>query len=307
MAEIRVLLVDDDDDDYLIARDLLAEIDGERYDLQWAGSYALGLELLATEEFDVCLLDYHLGEHTGLDLLGEALGSGIRVPFILMTGQGDREVDIQAMEAGAADYLIKGQINAAILERSIRYAIQQHRMIEALRSSEERLSDALRRSESRFRRLSDANMIGIIVANVYGRITEANDAFLGMVGYDREDLGGEELQWNAMTPPAYHDADAVALHEILAHGACRPFEKEYFRRDGSSVPVLFGGALLEGSHDTIVAFVLGRSESTNAQSGGYVTYQRDGGMSAVPRCGSTKRGKSARRRDASKSTSASPQ
>jgi len=256
MAEIRVLLVDDDDDDYLIARDLLAEIAGERYDLHWASSYTLGLELLAREEFDVCLLDYHLGEHTGLDLLGEAISGGIRVPFILMTGQGDREVDIQAMEAGAADYLIKGQISAAILERSIRYAIQQHRMIEALRSGEERLSDALRRSESRFRRLSDANMIGIIVANVYGRITEANDAFLGMVGYGRDEIGGEDLQWNAMTVPAYRDADAVALREILANGACRPFEKEYVRKDGSSVPVLFGGALLEGSNDTIVAFVL---------------------------------------------------
>jgi PAS domain S-box-containing protein len=256
MTTIHVLLVDDDEDDYLITRDLLLEIEGGRYDLRWADGYERAVELLATGEFDVCLLDYRLGPRTGLELLEESRAAGIHVPFILMTGQEDREIDLMAMEAGAADYLIKGQINAALLERSIRYSVQRNGMIRELRASEERLSDALRRSESRFRRLADSNMIGIIVADVHGEITEANDAFLGMIGYGRADFEAGSFRWNGMTPQEYAEADARAIEEILALGACRPFEKEYFRSDGSRVPVLLGGALVEGSRDTLIAFVL---------------------------------------------------
>jgi two-component system sensor histidine kinase/response regulator len=94
-------------------------------------------------EHEVYLLDYRLGEHNGLELLREALRRGIRAPMIVLTGMGDHQVDIEAMRAGAADYLVKGQIDAPLLERSIRYAIEHARTLEALRKTHDDLEAIL--------------------------------------------------------------------------------------------------------------------------------------------------------------------
>jgi signal transduction histidine kinase len=135
-APTRVLLIDDDPDDAVMTRDLLADVgEGRRFRMEWARTYSEGLDRVLSGEHDVCLLDYRLGERDGLQLLREALARGCRAPVILVTGQGDDEVDIEAMRAGAADYLVKGEISAPILERSIRYAIERQRM--------DRLKDAL--------------------------------------------------------------------------------------------------------------------------------------------------------------------
>src|SRR5690606_40531187 len=91
------------------------------------------LEALTTNGFDVCLVDYRLGARDGLQLLREANERGVVTPLILLTGQGDYEVDVRAMMAGAADYLVKGQIDAQLLERSIRYARERQRAEERIR------------------------------------------------------------------------------------------------------------------------------------------------------------------------------
>ena len=121
-SEIRVLLVEDDDDDFVLVQDLFAEI-GERYKLQRVMSYEEAIEL--DDRYDVCLLDYRLGAHDGLELMQDLRRRGFRCPMILLTGQDDDTVDRMAMRAGAADYLIKGQIDAQNLERSLRYSIQE--------------------------------------------------------------------------------------------------------------------------------------------------------------------------------------
>src|SRR4051794_9262881 len=105
----RVLLVDDDRDDFLLTRDLFAEIPGGRYHLDWASDYAAGLERMARNEHEVYLIDYRLGARTGLDLMIEARAKGVEGPVILFTGQSMWEVDLAAMEAGAADFLEKGR------------------------------------------------------------------------------------------------------------------------------------------------------------------------------------------------------
>jgi diguanylate cyclase (GGDEF)-like protein len=124
---VKILLVDDDDDDYVMTRDLLSEIEGTSYDLQWIITYDKALEIIKQKSHDAYLVDYRLGEHTGLDLLREAIEDGCRAPIIILTGQGDKQLDVQAMKSGAADYLVKGQINAPLLDRSIRYAIERKR------------------------------------------------------------------------------------------------------------------------------------------------------------------------------------
>lgn len=127
---INVLLVEDDDDDFVLVKDLFREIGDERYRLRRVASYEEAVELKSPSEFDVCLLDYRLGLHDGLELMGDLRKRGFMCPMILLTGQTDEEIDRRAMKAGAADYLIKGQIYALNLERSIRYSIQQKQLAE---------------------------------------------------------------------------------------------------------------------------------------------------------------------------------
>lgn len=123
--EIRVLVIDDDEEDFIILRDTLAELHHQKYALEWSASYAEGLTAIAGKRHDVYLVDYKLGAQTGLELIEEAIAKGNEAPFIILTGQNDLEVDTNAMQAGAADYLVKNTITALPLERSIRYSMQQ--------------------------------------------------------------------------------------------------------------------------------------------------------------------------------------
>jgi PAS domain S-box-containing protein len=111
----------------------------------------------------------------------------------------------------------------------------------------------------------DANIIGIVHFTVDGRIHEANDVFLALVGYDREALVGGHVRWRELTPAEWHAADERALAELAATGRCAPFEKEYVRKDGRRVPVLVGAAVFEGRQDEGVAFVLDLTERKRAE------------------------------------------
>ena len=125
---IRVLLVEDDEDDYVLIDDLLSEVPGKKFNVEWTDSYDTGIEAIGTGRHDVCLLDYRLGERSGLDLLHQALGTDCMIPVIVLTGQDDQAVDLEAMRIGASDYLVKGQIDSTMLDRSIRYAISHKEM-----------------------------------------------------------------------------------------------------------------------------------------------------------------------------------
>src|SRR5437870_5411177 len=124
---IKVLLVEDDEDDYMLARELFAEIQSTRFLVDWAKTYDKGLEAIKSNSYDICLVDYRLGAENGIELLQVALDAGCEAPIIILTGQGEHEVDLQAMAAGAADYLVKGRLDSGLLERSIRYAIERKR------------------------------------------------------------------------------------------------------------------------------------------------------------------------------------
>jgi diguanylate cyclase (GGDEF)-like protein len=130
--DVRVLLVEDDEDDYVLTRELLTEGFGARLAIVWANTRAAGLEQLTQGHYDVALLDYNLGSETGIDLLREARSRGCRTPVIMLTGQDDRATDLNAMHAGAADYLVKGRVTADMLERAIRYARERHRLLEEI-------------------------------------------------------------------------------------------------------------------------------------------------------------------------------
>jgi PAS domain S-box-containing protein len=121
---IKVLLIEDDEDDYILTRELLSEVKAGKYALDWASSYEEGLRVAKRREHDVCLVDYRLGERSGVDLIREVWKARLTIPMILLTGQGNHEVDVEAMQAGATDYLVKDETPTALLERTIRYAVE---------------------------------------------------------------------------------------------------------------------------------------------------------------------------------------
>lgn len=129
---LRVLIADDDEDDYILTRELLLLSRHSRIHIDWAPTYREALQAIERNQHDVYLFDYRLGEGDGLELLRLALLRGCKAPIILLTGDDDWETDVQAMKAGAADYLVKGRFDAQLLERSIRYAIEHKKAQEEL-------------------------------------------------------------------------------------------------------------------------------------------------------------------------------
>ncbi len=136
---IRVLLVDDDENSYVLTRHQLSKISGEKHHLDWASSYEKGLEQIAEGKHDIYLLDYRLGARTGIDLLKEALALGCKAPMIMLTTE-NPEVDAEAMRLGAADFLSKDRLDSALLERSIRYSIKHFKTLQQLREREAQIN-----------------------------------------------------------------------------------------------------------------------------------------------------------------------
>jgi PAS domain S-box-containing protein len=130
--------------------------------------------------------------------------------------------------------------------------------------AEAEVRELARGLEAKIRRLVEANVVGIVMWNLEGAITGANDAFLRMVQYDREDLASGRVHWTDLTPAEWRGHDEQAVADLKATGIFQPFEKEYFRKDGSRVPVVLGGALFEESGNEGVAFVLDLSEQKRA-------------------------------------------
>ncbi len=188
---INVLIVEDDEDDYILTTALLTEINPERFTPEWVKRFEEATERIAGNHFDVCLLDYRLGSHDGIELLRHAREKGNNAPVILLTGQGDPEIDLEAMKAGAADYLVKGQINAANLERSIRYAIQQRQM------EDERIS-LVRAQEARKQAEAANKTKDEFLAMISHELRTPLNSLLGWVSILRGNKGDEKLYERAI-------------------------------------------------------------------------------------------------------------
>ncbi len=158
---IRLLLIEDDEDDYILLARLLAEVVSAQYRLTWVRTYEEGLKEIEKRIYDACLLDYHLGSKTGLEILSGVVQSRETPPIIVLTGRGDYLVDLKAMEYGAADYLVKDQLSGHLLERAIRYSMDRKKSKNALLESEtqlKHLSSALLKVQESERRMVAAEL-----------------------------------------------------------------------------------------------------------------------------------------------------
>jgi len=188
---LRVLLVDDEETFPILLRRLLSKVPGKAFAMDWVSSYESGLKALVENRHEVCLLDYRLGVRTGLELLREAVARGVRIPIIILTGWDDPKVDSEAAELGAADFLLKDRLDPVMLERVIRYSVQQAATLQALQKSHER-----------FRLLFEGSLDAILISNDREQFVEVNSAACRLLGLSREALLGRT--WSEVLARSMH-------------------------------------------------------------------------------------------------------
>jgi PAS domain S-box-containing protein len=172
----------------------------------------------------------------------------------------------EALERGKA-WLITIAVSIVAVLAGVALALARREAIRRRKAIAENIAlqgDVLA-SDKKIRRLVDANIVGVIFWDLDGRIIEANDAFLKMLGYDREDLASGKVNRTDLTPPEWRQRDLTTAEELKRMGTVQPFEKEYFRKDGSRVPVLVGGTMLEHDRNQGVGFVLDLTERKRAE------------------------------------------
>ncbi|WP_437735523.1 ATP-binding protein [Sorangium sp. So ce1335] len=221
-----------------------------------------GLDLLATQPFDVAVVgaDGPPGEALALCRRLRAAPGGDRVAVVAIAGDAGATTDL--LEAGATAVAAADERSIAIQLDAAAWWARRPAARAVERAPAER---ALLERAGRSFRDGAAGVIGLFVWDVAGRILEANDAFLRMVGRARDDVEAGRLSWVALTPPELRAADERAMSEVLKHGICPPFEKEFLHRDGGRLPVLIAPALVEGARDRGVCFVLDMTARRDAE------------------------------------------
>jgi two-component system, sporulation sensor kinase E len=173
----KILIVDDDEDDFIITSEYIQSIPGNSFKIEWCKSYNDGLKRLLAGTYDLYLVDYRLGAKSGVDFLKEALAHQCEEPIILLTGKGNYDVDIQAMQLGAVDYLIKTELTVEKMERCIRYTLERSTTLKALKANE-------RKYRSIFEKSKDV----VFVADYSLNFKDVNDAVQNLLGYDKKEI-----------------------------------------------------------------------------------------------------------------------
>jgi PAS domain S-box-containing protein len=180
--KMRVMIVDDDEDDFFLAKELFDEISDRNITVEWSSTFDKGIESIKANKSDLYLVDYLLGAKTGIDFLIEAQKAGCRNPIIMLTGKGDIKIDRKAMAYGAADYLEKSEMDASKLERAVRYAMERWQA-----------SKKISESEEKYRNIFESTRDVIYITDEDGKFIDANYSAVRVLGYTKDEL----LQINA--------------------------------------------------------------------------------------------------------------
>jgi PAS domain S-box-containing protein len=243
---LRVLIVEDSTDD---AKLVIQELRRAGYPVEFerVETAAEMREVLDRTTWDAVIADWTMPKFTAAAALALLKERGLDLPFIIVSGTIGEETAVEAMRAGAHDYVLKDRLRRLppAVEREIRECNDRR----ARRQAEA----AFRESEARFRRLTESGIIGITVSNVNGEILDANDTYAKMVGYSHEELLRGGVRWADLTPPEFAHLNARSVEQMHASGVAPPWEMELLKKDGGRVPIVVGVALLE--YPKCIAFV----------------------------------------------------
>ncbi|MEP6494292.1 MAG: response regulator [bacterium] len=240
---ICVLVVDDDS---ALVRTLADILRLHGYAPCTAGTGHEGLALAVKRSPVLALIDLRLPDMSGTELASRLHALSELIQVVVLTGNATVESAVAALRERSVDYLVKPVDIEQLLQVASLATERWQR-----RDAEERL----RESDERFRRIVESDMLGVVFWDTNG-ISETNGAFLKMIGCTREDIETGEMSLSGLTPPEYAELDSVKRREIAKRGVVTAYEKEFYTKSGNRVPVLVGGATLEGRHDCGVAFVL---------------------------------------------------
>jgi PAS domain S-box-containing protein len=176
-TQVRILIVDDDQDDFILTSEYIQHIPGVNYKIDWCPKYKDALAFMSMRSYDLYLVDYLLGAKSGVDLLKEALESGCEEPIILLTGKGNYHVDIEAMQLGAVDYLIKTDLTVEKMERSIRYALERSSTLKALKAN-----------ERKYRGIFEKSKDIVFITDEALNFKDVNSAIEPLLGYAKKEL-----------------------------------------------------------------------------------------------------------------------
>ncbi|HEX4355619.1 MAG TPA: response regulator [Polyangiales bacterium] len=252
-APVRVLLVEDSDSDaQLIEMELSAA--GHRLELERVEDAAALRAALGRIDWDLVISDWSLPSFSALRALEVLRETGSEIPLIIVSGTIGEAVAVDAMRAGARDYVLKDNLArlAPAVERELKASQRAKQATQALRAS-----------EARFARLADSGIVSICISDLDGRLKEANPAFLDLLGYGPDALE-RGLHLRDLTPPEWHHLDELAAERLAIVGFVPPWEKELWRSDGARVAILIGIAKLEHGRDCI-AFMIDMSERRSAE------------------------------------------
>jgi PAS domain S-box-containing protein len=282
-----ILVADDNADMRQYLRHLLAS----RYEVHAVADGSHALEATRLLQPALLLVDVMMPRMDGFGVLRAIRDDAglASIPVILLSARAGEESRIEGLQAGADDYLVKpftarellarveahlkmANLRRDTAEREERLRMEAELERQKLRTSQEllvetsRLYRELQEREAKIRRLVDADVVGICLWDLDGQLIEANDSFLGMLQYTREDLVSDGMRWTDLTPEEWRNRDERAMAQLKATATFQPFEKEYVRKDGSRVPVLIGGALFQADGSEGVAFVLDLTEQKRAEA-----------------------------------------
>jgi PAS domain S-box-containing protein len=197
---VRILIIDDDEDDFILTKEYLEAIEDRDLDIQWCYNYKTALQQIGAKAADLYFVDYRLGAKTGIDLLKEAMDLNCEEPIILLTGKGNTNIDKQAMQMGAVDYLIKSELTTEKLERCIRYSLERAASTKALRTN-----------EKKYRNIFEKSKEAVFTTDTSLVFRDINTAMSRLVGCEKSQLLKSNLYQFIE-----HDSTKVQIKESLA-------------------------------------------------------------------------------------------
>ncbi|SRR5829696_215363 len=221
---VRILIIDDDEDDFFITSEYLKQIQEYQLQIDWCYKYNDAIQNLKERKYNIYFVDYRLGARTGLDFLKEAVRWQVEEPIVLLTGKGNKDVDIEAMQMGATDYLIKTELTTDKLERCIRYSLERMAYLKALRAN-----------EKKYRSIFELSKDAVFIADRTLRYIDMNQATSVLLGYEKEELR-QKTVFDLISDPT----DKSLLQKIMyEEGAVSDLEIEVQTKTGEKKTCVF--------------------------------------------------------------------